>query len=270
MSTTMERPKTHPRLDGQAADVEPSNDTVAAAWRGRSAKSTLLFAGIGAVALYVIGDFVSGLLYDGYSFRDQAISELAAFGSPVRPLMVTVILLHNLLLVTFGVGVWQVAARKSLRWAGLSLVAVGVSGIPTHTVFAMSSRWMEGGFNDTMHQAFTGIFTLLVVAAIVLSAVALPGWFRKFSTGIVVVLTGFGAASAVAIQGIEENATAWAGGFERINAYAYFAWLIALAVILLRTRTRQTKNHQPGAVALGHFEPYEGDGHGTEQPVPSR
>lgn len=200
----------------------------------------LLWAGIAAVGLYVIGDLVSGLLYDGYSFRDHAISELAAFGSPVRPLMVTVILLHNLLLVAFGVGVWRSAARKILRWAGLSLVAIGVLGVPTHTVFAMSSRWMEAGFNDTMHVAFTAVFTLFVVVAIVLSAIAHPGWFRRFSIGMLVLLTGFGAASGVAIQGIEENETAWAGGFERINAYAYFAWVIALAVILLR-RSRTTR-----------------------------
>lgn len=227
MSVTIER------TPEQLRDKEPG--------RGETdVQGFLLWAGIAAVGLYVIGDLVSGLLYDGYSFRDHAISELAAFGSPVRPLMVTVILLHNLLLVAFGVGVWRSAARKILRWAGLSLVAIGVSGTPTHTVFAMSSRWMEAGFNDTMHVAFTAVFTLFVVVAIVLSAIAHPGWFRRFSIGMLVLLTGFGAASGVAIQGIGENETAWAGGFERINAYAYFAWVIALAVILLR-RSRTTR-----------------------------
>ena len=88
---------------------------------------------------------------------------------------------------------------------------------------------MEGGFNDTMHVAFTGLFTVFVVVAIVLSAIAYPGWFRRFSIIMLVVLAGFGAASAVAIQGIEQNATAWAGGFERINAYTYFAWIVVLA-----------------------------------------
>ena len=34
--------------------------------------------------------------------------------------------------------------------------------------------------------------------------------------------------------GIEENLTPWAGGFERINAYAFFAWLIVLAVTVMR------------------------------------
>jgi hypothetical protein len=47
-------------------------------------------------------------LYDGYSYKDQWISELSAFGSPVRPLMVTAILIHGLLLLAFGVGVWRI------------------------------------------------------------------------------------------------------------------------------------------------------------------
>ena len=28
--------------------------------------------------------------------------------------------------------------------------------------------------------------------------------------------------------------TPWAGGFERINAYTYFAWIVVLAVVTLR------------------------------------
>jgi hypothetical protein len=61
----------------------------------------LLMAGIAAVVVYVIGDLLSSLLYNGYSYIDQWISELSAFGSPVRPLMVTVILMHDVLLVAF-------------------------------------------------------------------------------------------------------------------------------------------------------------------------
>lgn len=41
-------------------------------------------------------------------------------------------------------------------------------------------------------------------------------------------------ASSFAIRGIEQNDTPWAGGFERINAYAYFAWLVVLAVMVIR------------------------------------
>ena len=49
-----------------------------------------------------------------------------------------------------------------------------------------------------------------------------------------VVVVGFGAASGVAMSGLEHNDTPWAGTFERINAYAYFAWLVVLAAIVIR------------------------------------
>jgi hypothetical membrane protein len=208
-------------------------------WRSGTASKALLAAGIVAVGVYGLGDLLSGLLSDGYSFKDQAISELAGFGSPVRPLMAAVIVVHDLLLAAFGVGVWRLADRRSLRWAGSLLVAAGLGGLPIHTVFAMSSRWMEGGFNDTMHIILTGVFGLIVSAVLVLAAVAYRGWFRLYSIATLLVVIGFGQASWIAIQGIEEDHTPWAGGFERINAYAYLAWLVVLAVTVLRRSLNQ-------------------------------
>jgi hypothetical membrane protein len=204
-------------------------------WRGRTAKKTLLLAGVAAVVVYAIGDVLSGLLYHGYSYIDQAISELSAFGSPVRPLMVTVILIHNVLLLAFGIGLLRVARRSSLWWIGALQVAEFVLvGIATHTFWAMSSRDMATGFNDTMHITMSVVFSLLVVAMMVLSAVAYPGWFRLYALATTVMVVGFGMASSLAMRGIEQNDTPWAGGFERINAYAYFAWLVVLAVMVIR------------------------------------
>jgi hypothetical protein len=34
--------------------------------------------------------------------------------------------------------------------------------------------------------------------------------------------------------------TRWAGAFERINAYAYFAWLLVLALTLMRSDHRSS------------------------------
>lgn len=204
-------------------------------WRSRTAKKSLLVAGVAAVVVYAIGDVLSGLLYDGYSYIDQAISELSAFGSPVRPLMVTVILIHNVLLLAFGIGLLRVARRRSLWWIGaLQVAEFLLVGIATHTFWAMSSRDMATGFNDTMHITLSGVFSLLVVAMMVLSAVAYPGWFRLYALATTVVVAGFGMASSLAIRGIEQNHTPWAGGFERIDAYAYFAWLVVFAVMVIR------------------------------------
>ena len=157
------------------------------------------------------------------------------------------------------------AGRKSLRWAGLSLIGAGVIGFPTHTVFAMSSRWMEAGFNDTMHIILSGVFSLSVFTAIVFSAVAYRGWFRFYSIATLLVLVGFGAASSFAMAGIEDNLTPWAGGFERINAYTYFAWLVVLAVTLMR---RPVDGRPPEGDKSGSRA--QGAGSHTEKEIESR
>jgi hypothetical protein len=213
------------------------------AWRSATTTKALLFAGIVAAGLYVVGDVVSGLVYKTYrpySFRDQWISELTATGSPVRPLMVSVITIHDLLLIAFGAGIWRAAGRtRSLRWMGLILIAGTAFGLVIHPFFPMASRW---NFTDTpVHGTLSLVWSLVIAVAVVLSAVAYRGWFRLYSISTVLVMIGFGTASGIAIRGIERNHTPWAGGFERINAYALMAWIVVLAVtVMRRSRTRVT------------------------------
>ena len=219
----------------ELASADSCGDVMARAWRSRTATKALLVAGIAAVGVYAVGDLLSGLLYEGYSFKDQVISELTALGSPVRPLMLAAMTAYGLLVAAFGVGIWRSAGRsRSLRWVGPLLIASSIVGFFTHVVFPMSSRGMEPSFTDTMHIIGTGVWSLLILVAIVLSAVAYRGRFRRYSIATLLVLVGFGTASSIAMGGIEENLTPWAGGFERINAYAFFAWLIVLAVTVMR------------------------------------
>ena len=49
------------------------------------------------------------------------------------------------------------------------------------------------------------------------------------------------------LRGVEQDDTPWIGGFERINAYATFAWLIALAIKVNRHELGRTR--APGRVA---------------------
>ena len=208
----------------------------------------LLLAGVVAVGAYALGDLLSGLLYDGYSFRDQAISELTAIGSPVRPLMLAVIMVHGLLLVAFGVGVWRSGGRRSLRLMGPFLIAANTVGLILHPVFPMHSRGMTTDFTDTMHGALTAVFSLFVLVALLLAVVGYRGWFRLYSIGTVLVLVGFGVLSSLAIPNVTKNLpTPWMGAFERINAYAYLGWLAVLAVILIRRSRTHDTPHSGGA-----------------------
>ncbi|SEC66115.1 Protein of unknown function [Amycolatopsis tolypomycina] len=205
-----------------------------------SPRRLLVPAVVAAVVVYAAADVLSSWRYAGYRARDQAISELSAFGSPVRPLMVSAILVHNVLLLVFGIGVVLAARRRIVRLIGtLQIADFVLVGLATHTFWAMSSRGRPPGFNDTMHIALSGVFSLLVLAMLILSAVAFPGWFRWYALATTVVVAGFGVASAFAMRGLDRNDTPWAGGFERINAYAYFAWLVLLAVQVARTARKR-------------------------------
>lgn len=214
---------------------ESCGEVISRAWRREVVRRLMLLAGIAAVADYAVGDLVSGLLYDGYSFRDQAISELSAYGSPVRPLAVTWIALHGLLGIAFAVGVWRSAGdSRALRWTAGFMLAAGVVTAPLHPFFPMSSRGMETGFNDTMHLILTMAFGLLVFGAVAASAVALRGWFRFYAVASVVVIVAFAGLTGPLMSDIANSLpTPWLGAFERINAYATFVWMVLLALVLL-------------------------------------
>ena len=216
--------------------VGPRTEAMAPAWRSHGVTRGLLVAGIVAAGLYGIGDVVSGLVYSGsrpYSFRDQWISELTALGSPVRPLMMAVISVHNILLIGLGLGIWRAAGpSRSLRWVGLGLIATTALASAIHPFFPMTSRW---NFTATpMHGILSVVWSLGISAVVVLAAVAYRGWFRLYSIGTVLVMMAFGIASGIAFRGIEQNDTPWAGAFERINAYVLMAWLVVLVVSVIR------------------------------------
>lgn len=216
--------------------VDSCGDAISRWWSSGRVKKGLISAAFPAVAVYAAGDVLSAFLYDGYSYLDQAISELSAFGSPVRPLMLTAILTQAVLLLAFSIGLLRVArGRSALWWIGaIGVAGFVVVGIPTHTFWAMSSRDVATGFNDTMHITLSMAFSVSVIATMALSAISYPGWFRLYALATLAVVVVFGMAAGVAIRGIEQNDTPFAGGFERINAYAYFAWLLVLAVMVTR------------------------------------
>lgn len=238
-----------------AVSAKSCGEVISRAWRGRRARRALLAAGIAGAGVYVMGDLLSGLLYRGYSFKGQAISELSAYGSPVRPLMVAFLTVHGLLLAAFSVGLWRAGDRnRVLRWAGSFLLAAVVLGLILHPFFPMSSRGMQLGFNDTMHKDLTIVWVFLVLLAVICSAAAYRGWFRLYSIGSLVVMAVFGWLAGTSMQSIADNLpTPLVGAFERINAYTYLAWLVVLAVIVMHRSLSDAAPEMggPEAEALG-------------------
>ena len=72
----------------------------------RMLRNPLIICGILASLLYIGTDILAGMLWKGYSFTDQAISELLAIDAPTSGLVVPLFTLYDLLLVAFALGVW--------------------------------------------------------------------------------------------------------------------------------------------------------------------
>ena len=65
----------------------------------------LLMCGIVSAAIYVLTDIAAAASYPGYSYADQAVSELFAIGAPTSDFVVPLFSLSSALLLLFGLGI---------------------------------------------------------------------------------------------------------------------------------------------------------------------
>src|SRR5690349_7740047 len=90
-------------------------------------RKTLLACGIAGAALYPLSDIIASLRYPGFSYRDQAVSELFAIGAPTAPLVVTLFTLSSSLLLLFSAGMWLSANGR--RWVRPMAVMMALNTI---------------------------------------------------------------------------------------------------------------------------------------------
>lgn len=195
----------------------------------------LLSCGIIAPLTYVATDIFLALQWEGYSYRDQTISELNAIGAPTRTLSIVLGIMGYVVLVAFGVGVWRSAAgRRSLRVAGGALMVMGVLswfGVP---LVPMHVRGAEQSLTDTLHVAQLAVAGPLLLVIIGCGAAAFGRGFRLYSAGTVLVMLALGGWSGTysdrMVHGLE---TPWMGVIERTSVYSYQVWFAVFAFALI-------------------------------------
>ena len=204
-------------------------------------RKVMLSCGILASLLYIGTDILAALLYEGYSYADQTVSELFAIEAPTRPLIVLRGIAYSILLIAFGLGVRGAASgKRALRVAGGLLIGIGVIDLvgpftPMHQRAVLASG--GGTLTDTMHIALASVDVLFILLIIGFGATAFGKRFRFYSIGTILLVGAFGALAGVDGPRIQANLpTPWVGVTERTSIFGFMLWLAVLAVVLLRAR----------------------------------
>src|SRR5918994_5522106 len=206
-------------------------------------RKILLGCGVVSSVLYGVTDVLGTLRYEGYSYADQAFSELTAQGAPTRPLMVALNgIPYTLLVAAFAGGVWASAGpKRAARITGAMLLGYAAFGVAGGLVFPMRPREAlaagEGTLRNAMHIPATVVMSLFIALAMGFGAALLGKRFRYYSYGTIAILVVFGAlASLQAGQMAANEPTPWMGIEERINIYVTMLWVAVLAIGLLRAQ----------------------------------
>jgi hypothetical protein len=160
---------------------------------------------------------------------------LNAIGAPTRGLSIGLGFAENVLLISFGSGIWMTAARNRklqvVAGALATLGAFGFWGIP------FASMQMRGTEQEGPHLFSGAVGALLVVTAIEFAAAAYGRTFRRYSVATIGVMLLFGWWAVMDAGRIEAGvATPWVGVIERISFYSWHIWFLVLAIVLLRKR----------------------------------
>lgn len=197
------------------------------------AGNLLLICGLAASIVYVGTDLVAASLYPGYSFTDQAVSELFAIGAPTRFLVVPLFSIASLLLLAFAWGVWLSAGGSPmLRLVAVMFAASAVDALILWNAFPMHMRGAERTFTDTMHLILGA--NPFVWLALIFGATAFRGRFgtASIATLVLLVLPAVFAFRYVHALDMGE-AMPRLGLVERVSQYGYQLWQAALALLLI-------------------------------------
>lgn len=107
----------------------------------RTIQRALLASGAFAPLVYIGADIIAAVRYPGYSYADQAVSELFAIGAPTSALVVALFSLSSALMIAFAFGVRSSSAgNRALRAMAWMIVANAIDALLLWNFFPMHMR----------------------------------------------------------------------------------------------------------------------------------
>ena len=204
------------------------------------ATTRLLWAGVVAAAWYTLVVLIGALATPGYSHIGEHVSTLYQSGAPNGTWIAALFAVYNLLILTFGVGVFLLvsnhggARRRIGQAGGVALVLTAIAGF-MDDVFRQDPIGSPATTAGMLHVAFAGVASLLTILAIAFVAnwaLARPelrgfGWY---SVATLVVIAVSGPVAAVATAGLWSTM----GLLERIPIFGFVQWAAVTSITLAR------------------------------------
>lgn len=209
----------------------------------RVSAKLLVFCGVILLALYITMGVIATLRYDGYSYKDQTISELSAIDAPTRGMWMVMSVVYQALAFAFAFGVSMVAGqRRKVRAVGWLLLAGAVVGL-LWWFAPMYQREVTaaggGTWQDTMHKLVGGMSSLLFFPMVGGGMFAFGWRFRWYSIVTVGLMLAFGMLMSMDIEEVGNNEpTPWLGIYERIVIEGAMLWQAVFAAVVLWSTRR--------------------------------
>jgi hypothetical protein len=200
-------------------------------------RNFLLLSGICSSLLYPITDILAGSLYKGYSFNEQAVSELFAIGAPTSRIVVPLLTLCSVFLLAFAIGVWLSSDNKrSMYILAVMIAGNAINSLILWIFFPMHMRGDQKTFTDIMHIIFA--INPFILGSSIFGIFIYRNWFRFYSivTVLLQIISAIIAFSFVPLL-VANQPTPWLGITERISQYGYQLWLLVLTILLLQKQS---------------------------------
>jgi hypothetical protein len=201
-------------------------------------RKALLALGILAALTWISADLYASFHYEGYQWPIDAISGLSTVDSPVQSMSRAGTLLYDLMRIGFAAGVWLSAdKRRSIQVTAAALLAFSLTDFAA-SLFPWYPEEPLTTPANLAHGVFAGALPMIwFFLSIAAGASAGDKGFWAFSYATILAILILGALPLLGSFEIGvDQPPAFFGASERINAYGYMLWMIALAIVLLRNQ----------------------------------
>jgi len=192
----------------------------------------LALCGILSPIIYLITLILGGILDPSYSHIQKTVSELVEQGAPNRDLLNVMLVIYNLLLIPFAVGLYMGLKKGWARSVVLvALVLTGVLGTAVTVFFPLDAGGQSVTLTGALHLAVVGLVvpaTFAFMLAFWRSARKDERWkkYGFFSLAIFVITLISGLATVAFVT------SDFRGLVERITIGSTLVWVEVLAIKL--------------------------------------